>query len=994
MRRYSGILFTAVVVTAVVLATALASGRSSGEPAAVRDADAAALYAAEGSQEADAVEGEDAVTPGTFAGSFDPAGPCGENTFSVPDGTVTVDVAVTATLPTNDISLALIDPNGTQVGSSDQGTSPEAVHYASDSLVSGTYTARVCPSPNPAGPFLSPYTYTGAYTLTDAPVPSTPGVPIAAPSPTASGADAGAPSATRVAGTLSFAPATVVDPQRTEGEPLNVIAPDGSYWETGPFGTSTQQSWVHRSTDGGLEFRTVSPIGLRPDAPPGGGDTDLVVDDQGYAYFSDLEGLVDVGVSVSNDNGGTWRKNALSAQEVGVDRQWLAVDDGATPAADDNTVFLTYRQVPLGPQILSTPGSTGPGDPTGGLVWTNAASTTGQFEISTGAPCGKLIFDPVRRNLYLPCGNVDHIQLAIGHVAPGQRTNIDFHTVELPVSPGGGGVGTVFPWIAADAAGNLMAVWIDRNDRNVYETVSTDGGESWTAPLQVNSPPARTNTFPQVAGGAAGTFVVAWYGSDSTLDSDSQPANTSADSSKYPWYGYVAVVSHADTLRPTVAQQPFTEHPMHYGYICNSGTTCTSGRTMADYFDVAIDKQGAIRLIFDDESSQYRQAHLFEVRQLLGRPAPANPMADPAGDALSPAYSPTGPGPNLPQLDFRQVALSQPSARVLRVRMTLASLADLTPPTGKSSIVWLTRFQARSTTPNGAEAYRIFYVGAASTAGGAPTFFAGSGDDPTGCIETSGGCKILTYPHEQTATGSVSGNTITVDVNLDSGFGAGRPFLGSTLYSVTALSYGENGDADVYAEGDATHAFDDVLGTGGSAGGGSKGGGSNGGGGKGGGSGNGSGSGKGGGSGKGSGSGSGNGSGAGSGKGSGSGSGAGGVGGAKKTRHHAVRAHGTVRVRGTKAAATFWVDFRRGPTRKVVYVDRRHRVSFHSTRLVSVRYSGRTALVKGFGRVNGRLVHFTVRVIDRGARGDVFRIGWTHGRSRGGTLASGSVTIS
>src|SRR5204862_3442312 len=109
-----------------------------------------------------------------------------------------------------------------------------------------------------------------------------------------------------------------------------------AYWSSRPVGTSSQQPWLHRSTDNGLEFHLVSPVGLRPDTPPGGGDTDVAVDDQGNAYFSDLEALAQVGTSVSNDKGNTWRKNTLAAQETGVDRQWFAMDNGPTSSADDN----------------------------------------------------------------------------------------------------------------------------------------------------------------------------------------------------------------------------------------------------------------------------------------------------------------------------------------------------------------------------------------------------------------------------------------------------------------------------------------------------------------------------------------------------------------------------------------------------------------------------------------------------------------------------------
>jgi hypothetical protein len=356
-----------------------------------------------------------------------------------------------------------------------------------------------------------------------------------------------------------------------------------------------------------------------------------------------------------------------------------------------------------------------------------------------------------------------------------------------------------------------MVVWIDGTDRNVYESVSRDQGKSWTQPVQVNTPPATTNVFPQVVGGAAGRFVVTYYGNESTTSSDDQPANTAPDSSNFPWYGYVAVINRADTLKPTIAQQRFTTHPMHYGLVCNSGTACTSGRTMADYFDVAIDKQGAIRIVFNDESSQYRQAHLMEVRQLLGK-APANPMADVTGDAQVPHYGPGGAGPNLKQLDVTNLALSQPSPGILRVRLSLADLTRLDPPPGKSQTVWLTRFQAKSVMTNGAEAYRIFYVGAKSVEGGTPTFFAGSGSEEP-CLLSQTACKITFYPAEQAlTTGSISGNTITIDVPLQQGFGPGRPISGTTLYSVTALTYGQNSDDDVYAEGDATHSFDFALG--------------------------------------------------------------------------------------------------------------------------------------------------------------------------------------
>ena len=58
---------------------------------------------------------------------------------------------------------------------------------------------------------------------------------------------------------------------------------------------------------------------------------------------------------------------------------------------------------------------------------------------------------------------------------------------------------------------------------------------------------------------------------------------------------------------------------MHYGQICNQGIGCTvsSGdRTMADYFAVNFDRNGALRFVYNDTTSQQHGAHLYEIRQL------------------------------------------------------------------------------------------------------------------------------------------------------------------------------------------------------------------------------------------------------------------------------------------------------------------------------------------------------------------------------------------
>ena len=747
---------------------------------------------------------------GTFSGSITGTA-CGpKQPIQVAQGDTKIDVVATADVAANDITLELFDPNGNHVKHGDTITSPEEILLAGENLQPGTWSTQVCPFEG--GLVTDPATYTGTWATSTGPA-------VGFLGSTQAGTSA-APSLTQAAGKLSFSPAIVVDPQRTEGEPLNFWDGAGNYWESGPWGTTTNNSFIHRSTDGGQEFHVDSPAGLRPDPGPGGGDTDIAVDDQGYDYFVDLESLVNLGTSVSNDNGNNWRKNPAAVANTAVDRQWFAVDNGSTGSAGDNTVFLAFHMSAVGTYIYSTPGSKGATDPVGGLVWQNS-SANAPLPIADDATCGQPRFDPVKRNLYYACNEGDHVRMTVGHVDPGQRTGIAYKNLALPKSPGGGGPSHLFPAMAVDEVGNVYAAWIDGADNNVYYSYSINEGKTWSLPARVNVAPAVTNEFLWAQAGSKGTLALAWYGTEQTGRPDDF-ASWFVDpnrSTAAKWWGYVSVLSGANTTRPTAAQQRFTEKPMHYGQICNQGIGCTvsSGdRTMADFFGFSLDANDALQIVFNDTTSHLHGAHLYAVRQLgpktlhgksLARGTPSNPMADPAGDAQWPHYSAVGPGPNQTQLDLTNLAVSQPNAGTLRVRMSVANAGLLLPPPGKTAAVWLTRFQALSTGDSGEESYPVFYVGARSTGSLAPQYYAGT----TTCTDTTPGtCKVMNYPASLPATGKVCGNTIQVDVPLS---GLGRPVNGTKLFSVTAFGFGQNADNDIYADVDATHAFDYTLGS-------------------------------------------------------------------------------------------------------------------------------------------------------------------------------------
>src|SRR2546429_2337885 len=761
-------------------------------------------------------------------------------------------------------------------------------------------------------------------------------------------------------GGISFGAHTIIDPQRTEGEPLVHIDQAGNIWETGPWGFSTAQGFVARSTDNGDSFHIVSPNGLRPNpAPAGGGDSDIITDDKGRHYFQDLEGLAQIGVAASNDQDNSWRKTFFAAMPPVDDRQWLAIDDGISTGVSDNTIFLSYRQIPGGSQVLSSAGSTGPTDLVGGLVYTNAATST---FVGAGAPCGRLIFDPVLRNLYLPCVQANHIHVSKAHVNPGQRDMLAFSSTDTPSRPGGS-IGNLFASLTTDQAGNVYVAWVDTANNNVYLTVSTDAGTSWSTPLQVNGDPANTNDMPLAVAGPSGTVDIGFYGTDARGDPNNFPSwlNNRVAATSVKWFVYFPQVQAATTLTPTIYQVKASEHPTDYGQICTGGLGCSvSGgdRTLADFFTLALDHDGAARIVMNDLTNQHHGAALFALTQVAGpsaygttlknrSPNPTNGVTDASGDAQVPHYAPLGAASNQPALDLLSIKVSQPDLSHLTVTLKLKSLASLLPPTGADGVIWLTRWQFLSTGDDGEESYRIFYVGADSLARQAPSYFAGTGTyasdldvQGTGCVtNTPRNCKIVVYPEESPATGTINSatGTLTVTASLAD---LGSPIQGDTLFSVTALTFGYITGDPIMMDADATRAFDYLLGA--------------------------------------------------------------------TTLPTNCPAGTTCKVTGggyiyvdpQQDRGSFNIELTvdsSGRTRgKISYRDPAAALAFRTLRITSVRLDGNTATIKGTGSANGMDTGFVVKVEDKAEPGvgqDTFSIQLETGYSKSGGLQGGNIQI-
>lgn len=527
-------------------------------------------------------------------------------------------------------------------------------------------------------------------------------------------------------GGIVFNPSTVVDSQRQVGEPDIVVSPvftpgnpfSADVYASGPWGTSTQQSYAWKSTDNGDTYHVIGRI--RPDIGPGGGDTSTEVDDQNFLFLTDLEGLANISSARTTDGGDSFTRNSAVSDFVGVDRQWMAIDNGLTPAAADNTEFFTYRQVAAGSFVKSALTT----DPTQTFV---NAQANFPSPMNSGAPCGDLIFDPHDRYLYLPCGSGSSVEVAKAHVNPGQRTGLVFTSSFTP--PATGSPASLFPILATDSSGYVYVSYVDSADHNVYFTYSTDHGQTWSNRVRVNGEQANTALFPWVTAGSTGRIAIAYIATDQVGDPNSFPSffNDRQGASTVKWHLYVNYVLNANTASPTIYQVRASDHPTHYGQVCTSGTLCaaTGGdRTMADFLTLQKDNAGALRIIYNDTTNQHHGASVFEARQIAGPSLygatltgtrPVSPVTDPTRDAQYPHFCANVPNcakPNYDALDIKNVGITEDISNIT-VTMVLSDLNATRILPGASSVLWLARWQARATGDGNPpdEAYRIFYAG-------------------------------------------------------------------------------------------------------------------------------------------------------------------------------------------------------------------------------------------------------------------------------------------
>ncbi len=413
---------------------------------------------------------------------------------------------------------------------------------------------------------------------------------------------------------LKFGKPRFIDTGRAGGEPVSIVAQDGSIVVSAHAGTTHiykdpqaapgstdflrsyyNQTLNWRSTDGGKTWTYVGLAGA-PEGPhsatsTGFSDPDLTMDAGGNLYNVEIN-LANVAVFGSPDDGQSWpTANPIAASG---DRPWVT-------GAEDKEVFL-YVNLPK-------------------QLWRSTDGGLTFNLVSTSFPAdSKLIVDPLNPKKGL-LGPMDSGGVAI---SPDDGETWETYGAALGKST------QFFGAIAADRKG-----WIYAANAGGYSgsnDVEPDGEvtfnyfnrntKQWAkTPIRIPTPKGDA-LWPWIIAGDDGRVAVTWYQTHAGNENE--------------FYAYVAYTTngHGSTVRCSDGSKRFVPpqfqvknasgRPIHEGKICLSGTACNANasfeggdRRLGDFFTVNFDHKGNIFVVSGDTTLQ----------NPLGGPKPvANPI--------------------------------------------------------------------------------------------------------------------------------------------------------------------------------------------------------------------------------------------------------------------------------------------------------------------------------------------------------------------------------
>jgi hypothetical protein len=618
-------------------------------------------------------------------------------------------------------------------------------------------------------------------------------------------------------GKVTFGVPRVVDPVHMYGEPDIKVAPNGAIHVSGPQGTGTQRSIWNVSKDNGDTWRVVQqlPTGAaagpnKSSVGPGGGDTEIAIDHNGKVYYDDLWALMCFTAATTTDNGATVTSSPAGCSRPPADRQWMALFD---PSASDHPTSPYTGAKPLIYLVYDGFSGAQVDMSTDGLTWTNAgtyANNADGFPV-VDQQTGKFLA------LVTAAGkdaNHNGTSLVIG--TPSSTGALTFTTQPI-LNDMEGSYGLFFPVLVEDTSRNVYAIFGEDNFNSsnrdcpgkkdycyniVYTYASAaDGWKTWSPLKRINKPPAATNIMSWAAAGGPGRIDVAWYGNPKRVHP--------SDKAGQAWQVYMAQIDDANTDHPKIEQAQVSPHPAHYDDVCLLGTGCISelgNRNLADFMQVAIDRDGRARVVYNDTSNGLIQPNvptqldhaggaLVTVgTQSTGRNAwtgeplaplestdPITAVTDPAGDAL---FKPIG-GTNVPALDITGTAL-RVDGNTLHVVITTAgnNLAGAAQTGGGTAAQLVARWQMGNT---------LYYAGVEASAAQATHGYAGESGVVDLCSVSACSPHVVTYPAPPaggttvTATATGAGPTVyDIAVPITA---VGSPKANSVLEEVSAYSF-------------------------------------------------------------------------------------------------------------------------------------------------------------------------------------------------------------
>jgi len=435
-----------------------------------------------------------------------------------------------------------------------------------------------------------------------------------------------------------------------------------------------------RRANGDVTFMQ-SPV-QQPDFGTGGGDSDISVADPtqtapangclpvAYSGLHNIDLLDNFTVATSTDCGKSFQlANPFGTENTLTDRQWQ-VFDGA------HTNFLIYHLVSTGqivvsvskddgqhyvslgasnangiiePQLLAESGNN---QQIGNIIVNHAEPIKGATNVISGEPV---------HAMYAIFGLADDLGVGAQSNVPGSSYN-GLDAVYVGKSVDGGvtwkdtkvfsvnpashrELNMLFPVVTADSAGNLYAVWADTY--KVEYSVSTDHGAHWSKPFQVNRDnrgvassgadkpdPGKADVFPWIAAGGKGLLDVVWYHGEGGAANANRVYRDPGDA-KTKWTVAFAQLKNADRTRggtPTPSSLGYNQAitpVIHIGDVCQNGTFCalvpvsgapysTGDRSLLDFFQVAIDREGRANIAIADNKDAPGQNVTAFTQQLTG----------------------------------------------------------------------------------------------------------------------------------------------------------------------------------------------------------------------------------------------------------------------------------------------------------------------------------------------------------------------------------------